>query len=131
MKSQQFIRFLLAGGTAALANFGSRICLSYWMPYVPAIIVAYVVGMITAFVLNRLFVFTSSQNPIHNQIYWFILVNVAAVTQTALISVWLADYVLPMLHVYNQTQTIAHAVGVTVPIATSYVGHKHLTFRKS
>lgn len=131
MKSTQFFKFLFAGGTAALANFGSRILLSHWVSYVPAIIMAYVIGMITAFALNRLFVFTSTQNSLHNQVYWFILVNLAAVAQTAVISVLLADYVLPAMSLHEHLETIAHAVGVAVPTVTSYLGHKHLTFRRS
>ncbi len=128
MKSVQFLKFLVAGGTAALANFASRICLSHWMPYVPAIVVAYLVGMLTAFALNRAFVFRSAASPLHHQAWWFTVVNLAAVAQTAVISVLLARYVLPPLGI-GQAETIAHAVGVAVPVATSYIGHKHLTFR--
>ncbi len=42
--SRRFVKFLFAGGIAAVANFGSRIGLSHWIAYVPAIIVAYVIG---------------------------------------------------------------------------------------
>lgn len=130
MKAEQFLKFLLAGSTAALANFGSRIYLSHWMPYVPAIVIAYLIGMLTAFALNRAFVFRSADNPLHHQAWWFTLVNVAAVLQTAVISVVLARYVLPPLGIGHE-ETAAHAIGVAVPVVTSYLGHKHLTFKTS
>ena len=129
MNSHQFIKFLFAGGIAAATNFGSRIVLSIWIPYIPAIISAYCIGMITAFALNRAFVFAQPTNRLHHQIGWFAIVNLAAVAQTIAISVALASYLLPALGLINHAETIAHGVGVIFPVITSYLGHKHLTFR--
>ena len=127
--TRQFLKFLVAGGVAAIANFGSRIALSHWMTYVPAIIVAYLIGMITAFVLNRLFVFEAAGNSLRNQAGWFTLVNLAAVAQTLAISLLLADHLLPAMGIAKHAETIAHGVGVLVPVVTSYFGHKHFSFR--
>lgn len=127
--SRRFVKFLFAGGIAAVANFGSRIGLSHWIAYVPAIIVAYVIGMITAFVLNRMFVFDTATNSLRNQALWFTVVNLAAVLQTLVISVALADYIFPAMRLMAQRETIAHGIGVMVPAITSYVGHKYLSFR--
>lgn len=49
MIDQKFFKFLVAGGLAALVNFGSRILLNNFMPYAQAIIIAYCIGMLTAF----------------------------------------------------------------------------------
>lgn len=127
--TRQFLKFLIAGGIAAVTNFGSRIALSQWMHYVPAIIVAYLIGMVTAFMLNRVFVFEGHTNSLRNQAGWFTLVNLAAVLQTLVISVALARYVFPALGLLEHTETIAHAIGVMVPVMTSYIGHKYLSFR--
>lgn len=129
MMSRRFVKFLVAGGVAAIANFGSRIGLSHWMAYVPAIISAYVIGMITAFLLNRAFVFDGATNSLRNQIGWFTLVNAVAVTQTIVISVLLADYAFPATGVITHRETIAHGIGVVIPVITSYLGHKHLSFK--
>jgi len=129
MISIQFAKFLLAGGLAALVNFLSRILFSHWMAYVPAIIIAYCVGMLTAFILNRLFVFQPEINRLHKQAAWFIAVNIAALLQTLIISVVLAYYLLPHLNIHHNADTIAHGVGVIVPVISSYIGHKYLTFR--
>lgn len=127
--SRQFLAFLLTGGTAALVNFGSRILYNHWMGFSSAIVLAYVTGMITAFVLARLFVFTASTQPIRHSIAFFILVNLVAVVQTWAISLGLAYYVLPSFGVHAFAREIAHAVGVAVPVFTSYIGHKRWSFR--
>lgn len=126
---KRFALFIVAGGIAALANFGSRIALSEVIPYVPAIMVAYCIGMTTAFVLNRAFVFTSASNSIAHQATWFVLVNVAAVTQTVLVSLLFARVLFPRMGVTFHSETIAHAIGVVLPVFTSYLGHKHFSFR--
>jgi putative flippase GtrA len=125
---RQFLLFLVAGGIAALANFGSRIAFSFVMPYVAAIVLAYLVGMATAFALNRAFVFTAAANPVAQQAWRFALVNVAAVAQTLAISLLLARWLLPALGLVEHVETLAHAVGVVVPVFTSYLGHRHFSF---
>ena len=37
--------------------------------------------------------------------------------------------VLPSLGVQRFVHEIAHAVGVVVPVFSSYLGHKHLSFK--
>ncbi len=127
--SRQFLVFLLTGGTAALVNFGSRIFYNQWFSFSSSIVIAYITGMITAFILAKLFVFKQSQQSLHKSIVFFILVNGVAVIQTWLISLGLAYYLLPRLHIVIYVKEIAHAVGVIVPVFTSYVGHKHFSFK--
>ena len=126
---RQFLSFAIAGGIAALANFLSRIVFSWWMAYAPAIVLAYGVGMLTAFLLNRQFVFRDAANSLQSQMLMFCLVNAAAIVQTLVVSLAFAYYVLPALNVAVHRQEIAHAIGVAVPIFTSYLGHRRWTFR--
>lgn len=127
--SRQFLVFLLTGGTAAAVNFGSRILYSLWLPFSPAVVCAYITGMITAFVLAKLFVFKDSRQAVHRAAGFFILVNLVAVAQTWAISVGLLHYGLPALGIHRYAPELAHAVGVVVPVFTSYLGHKHFSFR--
>jgi putative flippase GtrA len=127
--SRQFLVFLLTGGTAAAINFGSRIIYNQWMGFSSAVILAYITGMVTAFVLAKLFVFKNSQQSVHRSAVFFILVNLVAVLQTWAISMGLAYYLLPSLGVTLFAREIAHAVGVAVPVFTSYIGHKRWSFR--
>ena len=123
-----FLRFLAVGGFAAAVNFGSRIVLSRWLPYSVAIVVAYLLGLITAFVLNRLFVFTGATNRLHQQMFWLVAVNAVALLQTLLVSLLFQKVVLPWLGIDWHADEIAHVFGIVTPIFTSYVGHKHLSF---
>ncbi|ANH34663.1 membrane protein [Ralstonia solanacearum] len=99
------------------------------MPYSAAIVVAYVTGMITAFVLAKLFVFTESTQSTARSIVFFTLVNLVAVLQTWGVSVGLAYYVFPRLGLDWHAREIAHLVGVAVPVFTSYIGHKRWSFK--
>ena len=127
--SRQFMVFLLTGGTAAVVNFGSRIVYSLWLDFSSAVVLAYITGMITAFVLAKLFVFKGSQQSVHRSTVFFVMVNLVAVLQTWAISMGLAYYLLPSLGITLFVREIAHAVGVVVPVFTSYIGHKRWSFR--
>lgn len=131
MIHNRFFRFLLAGGIAALANFGSRIALGLVLPYVVSITIAYGIGMLTAFLLNRRFVFNGAANPVHHQAFWFVMVNLTALLQTILVSVCFARWIFPAVGMSFHPETVAHAIGVVVPVFTSYIGHKRLTFRRA
>jgi len=127
--SRRFVAFLFVSGIAAIANIGSRILFNQWTGYIPAILLAFCVGLCVAFVLNRLFVFREPGNPLHHQAFWFVVVNLAAVAQTLAVSLLLARALFPLIGFHWHADTIAHVVGVGAPVLTSFLGHKHLTFR--
>jgi len=131
MLSSQFIRFLVAGGVAAAANYGSRFLFSIWLSYGPAIVLAYLVGMSVAFVLMRQHVFSAAGGALGPQVAKFVAVNLLAVIQTLIISLVLARWILPSLGVVTHAEAIAHLAGVLIPVATSYFGHRMLTFKKA
>lgn len=123
-------RFLLAGGVAALANFGSRFAFSLALPYPAAVVAAYGVGMVTAFVLMRRYVFAPGSRSLAQQVAAFVGVNLLAVAQTLAVSLLLARWALPPLGLgATTTEALAHAVGVAVPVVTSYLAHRAWTFR--
>jgi putative flippase GtrA len=125
----QFVRFLLAGGVAAAANYGSRFLFSRWVGYEQAIVLAYLVGMFAAFLLMRGHVFEAKGKVLAPQVVKFVGVNFLAVLQTLIISVVLARWVLPAWGVIDHAEALAHLVGVLIPVVTSYFGHKLFTFR--
>lgn len=127
MLSTQFLKFLLVGGIAAVANFSSRMLFDIWFSYSASIVLAYSVGMCCAFLLNRLFVFETNRNLASSWGY-FVLVNLVAVAQTWAIAMLLANFVLQRIGIHNYVPEIAHAVGVIVPVVTSYYGHKYFSF---
>jgi putative flippase GtrA len=125
----QFVRFLFAGGIAAMVNFGSRFVFNHWLGYGTSIVLAYLAGMATAFVLMSQHVFTASKGSLQSQVIKFAMVNLLAVIQTLFISLVLARWVLPAVGIVNNAEALAHLVGVLVPVVTSYFGHRLLTFR--
>lgn len=127
--SRQFLTFLVTGGTAAAVNFGSRLLYNRWLDYSSSVIVAYITGMVTAFTLARLFVFKESEQSVHKSAFFFVLVNLVAVAQTWAISMGLAYWLLPAMGVTRWAPEIAHAVGIVLPVFTSYLGHKRWSFR--
>ena len=127
--SRQFVIFLVTGGLAAAVNFGSRIVYNQWVGFSVAVVLAYLTGMVMAFALARYFVFTESSQSMQRSALWFVVVNIVAVIQTWVISMLLAYYLLPRMGFTRFIPEIAHAVGVVVPVFTSYLGHKRFSFK--
>lgn len=127
--NRQFIRFVVVGAVAAAANIGSRILFGHWMGFVPAMVLAFFVGLSTAFVLNRSWVFIKSGKHWVNEAAWFAVVNLVGLVQTLAISWILARHLFPAIGLTHSVEVIAHSIGVVVPIVTSYLGHKHITFK--
>jgi putative flippase GtrA len=126
--NRQFAKFLVAGGLAAGSNFGSRFIFSTFMPYGLSIVFAYLVGMLVAFLLMRGHVFDARNGHVLSQVVKFTVINALAVLQTLAISLLLASWMSQWVSV-DESEALAHLVGVLVPVVTSYFGHKYLTFR--
>ena len=60
----------------------------------------------------------------------FTAVNALALLQTLVVSLVLARWLQPWVG-EQQAQALAHLAGVAVPVFTSFLGHRHATFRKS
>lgn len=128
-KRWQFAFFVVVSGIAAVANFFSRILFNIWTSYAVAIVLAFFVGLATAFLLNRRYVFPNSKNSAHTQAFWFVVVNLLALAETLAISLLLADLAFPQMGMHWHAREVAHAAGIAAPVFTSYLGHKYWTFR--
>jgi putative flippase GtrA len=126
----RFFRFLLTGGIAALVNIGSRYALNFVMSFGLAMLIAYLFGMITAYVLARLFVFEGSGRSRASELKRFAIVNLFSLSVVWGISVGLAKLVFPAIGFSWHARDIAHAAGVFAPAVLSYVGHRSYTFAK-
>lgn len=125
---RRFISFLAVGGFAAIVNLTSRFLLDILISYSLAIIIAYLIGMLTAFVLSKWLVFERSKLGTSTELLRFTIVNLLAVIQVWAVSVGLAEWVFPALDIDRYRYDIAHAIGVAVPVFTSYLGHKYYSF---
>lgn len=127
--SRQFVAFLVTGGIAALVNFFTRIFYNNWLGFSTSVVLAYLTGMVTAYILARIFVFKGSTQTLQRSMILFALVNLLAIFQTWAVSLLMAYSVLPALGVTRFSLEIAHAVGIVVPVFTSFLGHKYWSFR--
>lgn len=127
----EFMQFLIVGGFAALVNFVSRIIINEWVNYRVAVVLAYLVGMLTAFILSKIYVFEKSGRHHWHELRDFTLINLLAVIQVWLISVGLAEYLFPAIGYTFYAPEVAHLIGLAIPAVTSYLGHKYYSFRKS
>ena len=125
----QFARFLVCGGFAAGVNWSSRFAWSLSLPFGLAVIAAYCTGMIVAFLLFRAFVFEGSGRQPSSQVHRFVLVNLVGLAATWALANLFALWLLPALGMTNHVEAIAHALAIAAPVATSWFGHRMLTFR--
>jgi len=84
--------------------------------------------MTTAWVLSRIFVFEGSGRSRTSEYVRFGIVNLVAAAQVWIVSVGLAEYVFPWAGLAWHPETVAHVIGVIIPVFTSYLGHKHFSF---
>jgi len=127
--SPQFVIFLLIGGTAAGANLLARLGFSLFLNYPVAVSLAYGVGMMVAFPLNRIFVFRNSTKSLAHNVFFFVLVNLMTFPMVLAISWILGDFILPSFVKLSSAEMIGHTIGVMTPAFSSFALHKFLTFR--
>ena len=129
--NQQFIRFMFVGGLAAAINFVSRIALNEFFSFRWSVVLAYIIGMLTAYTLSKYLVFEKSGKSAFTELYRFALVNVIAIVQVWLISVGLVEYLFPTVGYTFHADELGHFIGLVVPILTSFIGHKYFTFNRA
>lgn len=128
--SNQIFLFLITGVFAAACNFLSRIIFNNWFNYSTSIILAYLIGMITAFLLNKKIVFKETSQQLHISILYFTIINLFGIFQTWLVSLVVNSYLSPYFVTKSYSEMFAHAVGLSFPFFFSYLGHKKFSFKK-
>lgn len=126
--SPQFIKFFFSALIAAAVNFLVRLALDPYVGYSYAIVIAYIVGTVFAFFLYQREVFGNGIRPLWQEVFLFVFVTLAAIAQTLIVSVVLADHLFPAINWLWHPKELAHIVGMGVPMFSSFLGHKYLTF---
>lgn len=129
MAVKQFALFLLSGGLAAGLNWASRFFFSIFFQFEIAVVLAFLVGLLSGFLLMRLFVFDGVGKQLTPQVGKYVVVNLFALIQTLVISIMCVRWLLPLDRDVEQVEALAHLAGVLVPVVTSYFGHKFWSFR--
>ncbi len=126
---KQIIKFCVSGGFAALANVLSRIFFSNFFSYEISILLSFFVGMTTAFVLMRKYVFVFKRNSLLSQIMRFVFVNLISLILTFIITFTLKYLLGVIFNSIDFIELLAHIGGVSFPILTSFLIHKYFTFQ--
>ena len=85
--------------------------------------------MLIAFILAKLLVFKQSEQSLNRSLAFFIFINIIGVLQTWAISLGLTTYLFPFIGLRFFEQEMAHAMGIIVPVFSSYFGHKYFSFK--
>lgn len=129
--SPEAVRFLVAGGSAAAINWLSRIALSWLLPYVPAMLVSYGIGMAAGFWLYRTFVFRgASTGPLPRQVAIFVAVNAVGAGVVLGLSAALVAALAALVPAVPLpvAEALGHGAGIAAGAVSNYFGHRILTF---
>ena len=129
MLNKEFLKFVFSGGLAASANFFSRMLFSLAFNYPVSIVLAYLVGMTTAYLLFKFFVFQQGENSTQKQIGYFIFINLLAIVLILITSLFCYKVVFSSFENIFWRESLSHFIGITVTTLSSYIGHKKLTFK--
>ncbi|MDP3418328.1 GtrA family protein [Falsiroseomonas sp.] len=121
-------RFLLAGGGAAAINWLVRFPLSAVMPFLAAVLVAAVIGMLVGFVLYRGFVFPASGRSLLVQARDFFLVNLLTSGLVALLALLFVTLAVRLGMGTMLAEAVAHGGAIGVGALLNYLGHSLVTF---
>jgi putative flippase GtrA len=127
--SDQFARFLAVGGVALVCHWLSRFAFNLFVSYATAIVCAYLIGMVVAFVLNKIYVFPYSKRSLNFEIFFFFLVNIAAFPPVWAVAYVLGEWILVDYLDRPFALAIAHGFAITLPVFVNYALHKFVTFR--
>ena len=127
--SGQFARFLAVGGVALVCHWLSRFAFNVFVSYAWAIVLAYLVGILVAFTLNKIYVFPYSQRSLNFEISFFFLVNIAAFPVVWAVAYMLGEWILVDYLPRQVALALAHGFAITLPVFVNYALHKLVTFR--
>ncbi len=122
------VRFLALGGLSAAVNLVARFAMQPIIGFETAVIVAYLIGMVVAYNLFRLFVFGASTRGVGSEFWRFTVVNLVSLALVWCVSVGLARLVFPALAFTWYADDLAHLIGLLCPSISSWIGHKRYTF---
>jgi putative flippase GtrA len=127
--SAQFARFILVGGVALACHWLSRFVFNEFVDYGWAISLAYLVGILVAFVLNKIYVFPYSERSLKFEVSAFLLVNIAAFPVVWAVAYVLGEWILTVYMPRSLALALAHGFAITLPVFVNYALHKLVTFR--
>ena len=128
VRGSAVLRFLVCGGTAAAINWLARIALSAVMPFEPAVLVAYAIGMTAGFILYRTLVWPGGTVGWRAQVPAFLAVNAAGAVVVLAAAVGLEAAGAALAGPSPIVEAVAHGLASGIGAGATYVGHSRITF---
>ena len=131
--SKQFLRFLLVGGIAALANFFSRFLFQTYFPYTPSVALAFTLGTIISFILNKTFTFASYDEKTSIQLIKFLLAGIVCVALASIIAyLGMAFYHIARISFVTEKkmESIVHIIAIGLTTIYNFLAMKFFSFRR-
>lgn len=128
--SAQFIKFIFAGSTSAFVNLSSRFLLHQVLKINSNVsfVVAYFIGLFTAFVLYRRYVFPYSLVPYNTQAVRFLLINFSFFP-IAIISFNLLVELFNFIGFGVYSHPFSHILVIGLPALITFLLYKFFAFK--
>lgn len=124
------VRFLIAGGSAALLNWLVRFPLNHVLQFGGAVVAAQAVGMTYGFIIYRYWALPrATHRAVFSELRDFVLVNFAG-AMVCIGGALAVEVALILLLPSAFAAAVAHAAGIAGGAVVNFVGHKHVTFRQ-
>lgn len=128
-RHRQFIAFAAVGALATVFNLSSRYGFELVVGYSTALVGANIVGVLSGFLMNRWFVFRSSEGGgLFREMARFMAVNLVGISVSWAVALLLYRHAFPALGVRWHPDLLAHAAGIAVPVLPNYFAHRAWTF---
>jgi putative flippase GtrA len=131
IRGREFEGFVVVGLLSTICNLASRYLFELFGPFELALIGANAVGVITAFFMNRWFVFQSRSEAVFAEGTRFLLVNLVGIALAWVVAVVLYRVLFPAWGIAWHADLLAHAIGIAAPVLPNYFAHRCWTFDNS
>jgi len=131
--SKEFIRFLLVGGTAAAINFGSRFLFRVFFPYVLSVALAFSLGTVVSFILNKVYTFKAFDESTLAQLVKFVAIAVVSIgiaSFTVYSGMEIYKYIGITWITEREMESVMHLVAIGVVMIFNFLAMKYFSFRR-
>ncbi len=118
----QFLKYLLSGGTAAFLELGSyQVMLMTGVWYLGAATISSGIGLISAFVLHKYFVFAKKENTGAQAVRYIVLQGMNAIAQIA--------FVYLFVEFFGVHEFLAKILGIGIVVSWNFFLYKLFVYR--
>ncbi len=125
--TKQFLKFFAVGLSAAFIHWLSRVLLNFYFSFYWSVFIAYFFGILSAYILNRIYVFPNSNKSMYEQIYKFFIINLSFLPIVWFCSIFIYSLLIKF-GIDFYPEAIAHGMAVSLPMLITFILYKFLAF---